>query len=240
MKCLGLFNSWLHSHSVFWTLILCRYNLNNQYCMKMWKCMSRNCTLTLREHYWKADTQELPLQQPTDLCWSAAASSQGHSTPSCLEHCTFWSGKNDVAKVVLFAYFLSPCHSVLTHLSWTCLTLSFEHSSALFLVLCFWVMLPICGLYPAGASQCSYLGVTPQHFSPWSLECGATCLQVATMLLLLICFDAFLPEDKLLWHVLQKIPSIHPFIDLKERQEEGSGLFQSLRRETHFLETLSF
>lgn len=53
MKCLGLFNSWLHSRSVFWALILCRYNLNNQCCMKVCKCMCCNCTLTLGECYWK-------------------------------------------------------------------------------------------------------------------------------------------------------------------------------------------
>lgn len=57
MKCLGLLNSWLHSRSVFWTLILCRYNLHNRWFTKAYKYMCYNCMLTRREHYWKTDAQ---------------------------------------------------------------------------------------------------------------------------------------------------------------------------------------
>lgn len=213
MKCLGLFNSWLHSRSVFWALILCRYNLNNQCCMKVCKCMCCNCTLTLRECYWKQTHRSNFFSNPQICAQVLLLHPRAIPDPAPAALSTAPSSLWKMLWQSLSSLLIS---SALTTLSWLVSAgvdlHSFEHSPALSHMLCFWVMLSICGLYPTGTSQLSCLGVTPQRFCPWPLECGATFLQVDTMLLLLTSFNAFLPEDILLSHFLQVIPCIHPSI----------------------------
>lgn len=175
--------------------------------------MCCNCMLTLRECYWKTDSQWetgitflATCRSVLKICLLIPGPSQSqHQLP-----CSSGSVPSSLGNV-LWQSLSSLLVTSALQLSWSCLILTFEalHSPPLSHMLYFWVMLPTCGLHPASPSQLSCLGVTPTLFLSTALRMWCSFPAVSTMLSLLTCFDACLPEDLLLSCFLQGLPSIH-------------------------------
>lgn len=177
--------------------------------------------LTLRECCWKTDTQwdrshffGNPQIRAQELQAHPRAIPVPVPTALQLGHCTFQPGKCAAAKLVVFACRLNPHHSLLTPLSWIALHSLLKHCTALLFPT--WCISELCCLPVASTLQThpnSAAWVSPPHpFGPQPLGCGAAFLRDTTVLLLLTCFGAFLPEDLLLSSFLQGILSIHILI----------------------------